>query len=159
MTEQKQQKQPAADWLPHFERAGILQDELLACKSERSKAIKLGQFLSPKVGREVPVQVGGRTGKAVLRVEQDRAKTKRYFIEVTWDGKPQEGEKTGKKKAKKTKKAGGKQDDTPPGGKRPETSMKTPGKKADAAPAGSKTPKTTAKPSRKTTKGNAEAWE
>ena len=93
MSEPKKDKLPATDWLPYFKEAGIRVDELDQCKSEHSKAIKLGQFLSPKVGREVPVQVGGRTGRAVLRVEQDRAKTKLYYLEVRWDSPdPRNGE-------------------------------------------------------------------
>jgi hypothetical protein len=84
MSEQKKDKLPAKDWLPFFEEAGILIEELNECKSGHSKAIKLGQFLSPKVGREVTVQVGDRIGKAILCVEQDRANTKLYYLQVIW---------------------------------------------------------------------------
>lgn len=158
----KDRKLTAAEWLPIFVDAGIRADELGESKSKQAKSIKIGQFLSPNVGRTVAVEVGGRVGKAVLRVEQDRSKMKRYYFEFSWDATPQE-EETGKKKAKKTGKAGGKQKDTPSGKKKPETSTKTPSKKvgggsSDAASAGSKKSKTTGKTARKTAKGNAEAW-
>lgn len=102
MSKPKKQKLPASEWLPYFEEAKVLAEELEKCKSERARAIKLGQFLGPMLGREVPVQVGDRTGKAVLRVEEKKhAKAKEYFFEVAWDFEPPRC----KDKVKKTKKA------------------------------------------------------
>jgi hypothetical protein len=78
----------AAGWESFFRKAGVRVEDLNASKSNRTRAIKIGQFLSPHVNREVPVQVKGRTGKAVLRAEEGRAKEKRYFFVVTWDDEP-----------------------------------------------------------------------
>jgi hypothetical protein len=73
------------DWETYFRDADVRVEELDACKSKRGRAIKIGQFLSPLVGREVLIEVKGRTGRAVLRVESHRSKAKRYFFEVTFD--------------------------------------------------------------------------
>ncbi len=110
MSKQTKHKLPAKDWLPFFEAAGILSEELEACKSERSRAIKLGQFLSTKVGREVPIQVGDRTGKATLESDMDRANTKVYYLRVVWDTPPPpqvqlEDDKLKEEIRKKTKKS------------------------------------------------------
>lgn len=78
-------KKTAKDWEPYFRKANVRVEDLDASKSSRSKTIKIGQFLSPNVGREVPIQVGDRSGKAVLRVEEGHAKEKRYFFEIMWD--------------------------------------------------------------------------
>src|SRR5437763_3254763 len=76
---------PPKDWEKFFREANVRAEALAECKSERSKSVKMGQFLSPHVGREVPIQVKGLTGRAVLRVEKGRSKEKRYFFEVHWD--------------------------------------------------------------------------
>jgi hypothetical protein len=73
------------DWEQFFRTANIRVEELDNRKSSRSRSIMIGQFLSPNVNREVPIAVNGRTGRAVLRVEEGRSKGKRYFIEVFWD--------------------------------------------------------------------------
>jgi hypothetical protein len=73
------------DWEPYFRKAKVRVKDLDDCMSNKAKTIKIGHFLSPNVNREVPVEVQGRAGKAVLRVEEGRAKGKRYFFEVTWD--------------------------------------------------------------------------
>src|SRR5262249_847901 len=72
-----------------FHKAGVLVEELGACKSSRAKATKIGQFFGPLKGREVPIQVSGRTGRAILRVEEGRAKERRYYCEVVWDDAPE----------------------------------------------------------------------
>lgn len=72
-------------WEPFFRRADVRVEDLDASKSNKGKIIRMGRFLSPNVNREVPIDVNGRTGKAVLRVEEGRSKEKRYFFEVTWD--------------------------------------------------------------------------
>src|SRR5947209_13300764 len=76
---------PPKDWEKFFREANVRAEALAECKSERSKAVKMGQFLSPHVGREVPIQVKGRSGRAVLRAEEGRSKEKRYYFEVIWD--------------------------------------------------------------------------
>ena len=69
--------------------------------------VGMGNLLTRHVGREVPIEVGDRTGKAKLCRDDDRAKTKRYFFRVAWDAEPAateteamdkrvEGEKKGK---------------------------------------------------------------
>jgi hypothetical protein len=75
----------ATGWEPHLRKAEVLVEELSGCKSERARAIRIGQFLSPKVDREVAIQVRGRTGRATLRLEKRRANEKAYFFEVLWD--------------------------------------------------------------------------
>ncbi len=77
----------AKDWEQIFIKAGVLAEELAAAKGCRAKATKIGRFFGPMPGREVPIQIKGRTGKAVLRVEEARAKERRYYFEVTLDEK------------------------------------------------------------------------
>jgi hypothetical protein len=76
---------PAADWAKYFEAAKVRVEELNACKSARARAIWIGKHLSPLVDREVAIEVKGRTGRAVLRVEEGRSNEKRYIFEVKWD--------------------------------------------------------------------------
>lgn len=102
-----------AEWEKLFQDANVRVEELTASKSARAKAVKIGQFLSPLVGRGVPIQVKGRTGQAVLRVQEGRAKEKRYFFEVVWEAPATEepapsgaGKPSGAKKHKTTKKTG-----------------------------------------------------
>src|SRR5207248_1459824 len=52
------------------------------------RATRIGQFFGPLLGREVPIQSRGRTGKAVLRVTEGRSKERRYYFEVFWDDVP-----------------------------------------------------------------------
>ena len=81
-----------SDWLPIFKRAGILAETLTDLVSKHAKSIRAGQFLSPNVGRTVPIQANRRSGQATLRVEfANRAKGKRYFFEVTWDAPAVDG--------------------------------------------------------------------
>jgi hypothetical protein len=149
------------DWEKFFLQANVRVEALAECKSERSKAVKMGQFLSPMVGREVPIQVKGRSGRAVLRTEEGRSKVKLYFFEVHWDvpdaqtsptpgaGKDNKGPKKpgGKKTAEKTKAKGSK---TARGGTRTEQGAAA----KDAA--GSKQTKTAKKPMKKTGLGGEE---
>ncbi len=99
-------KLPAADWLPFFVEADVLTQALTETHSAKAKTIKIGQFLSPNVGRTVPIQVNGRSGHATLRVEsQKHAKSKRYYFEITWDAPEPSGKKlNANKKAKAGKK-------------------------------------------------------
>ena len=80
---------PAAKWVPILEAAGLALSVLGDAKTPHARAIKLGQWLSAKVGREMPVCVGGRNGKAVLRVIGARANEKRYYFEVILESAPQ----------------------------------------------------------------------
>jgi hypothetical protein len=75
----------AGDWVDLFVGAGVRADELIGPGGTRSKSIKIGQFFTPLVGREVPIEVKGRRGTAVLRAEMGRAKEKRYYFEVRWE--------------------------------------------------------------------------
>ncbi len=74
------------DWEQVFQRAGVLVEELGASMSSRARATRIGRFFGPLVGREVPIQVRGRTGTAVLRVVEGRAKERRYLFEIHLDG-------------------------------------------------------------------------
>jgi hypothetical protein len=86
MSKNRQRGCTPKDWEPVFAKAGVLVEELAATKSSRGRATKIGQFFGPLLGREVPIQVKGRTGKAVLRVDEGRAKERRYVFEISWDG-------------------------------------------------------------------------
>lgn len=135
-------KLPASDWLPFFTRADILTQALTETHTTKAKTIKIGQFLSPNVDRPVPIQVGGRSGHATLRVKKGKAKSKLYFFEITWDA-PEISEK---KKGKTNKKAKSNQG--------PIKSQPTPPKAAST-----KVP-STKKPVPKGSKlGNDEKWE
>jgi hypothetical protein len=103
MSKRETQRIPAADWWRFFKAAGVREEELEMCKSAQARAIKIGQFLAPKVGRAVPVQVRGRAGRAVLRVEGGRSREKCYFFEVTWD-EPQQATTENSVEGKETKK-------------------------------------------------------
>ena len=56
----KVRKAAPKDWESYFQAANVRVQELTECKSSRAKSIKMGLFLSPQVGREVPIQVRGR---------------------------------------------------------------------------------------------------
>ena len=72
----------AKDWERVFARAGIRADKLGDCKSAHARATKIGQFLGRSVDREVPVCVEGRTGTAILRRKQGRARAQCYYFEL-----------------------------------------------------------------------------
>jgi hypothetical protein len=76
---------PPAQWIRFLERAGTIIDTLGKATTPHAKAIAAGKYLAAKVGRTVPVCIGGRTGKATLRVVEGRAREKRYWFEVEWD--------------------------------------------------------------------------
>jgi hypothetical protein len=84
----RDQAAPVPDWERFFHKAGVRTEELGGCKGRRAKSIRIGQFLSPLVGREVPIEVRGRTGRAVLRSVPGRSRTKRYVFEIVWDEPP-----------------------------------------------------------------------
>ena len=103
---------PAAKWVPILDAAGLTPQALADAKTPHARAIKLGQWLSAKVGREMPVCVGGRNGKAVLRAIGARANEKRYYVEITWDRAqepvPPKALKGGVSKPKKKEESSGK---------------------------------------------------
>src|SRR5262249_18526216 len=75
------------DWESYCVQAGILNSEgdTSARQSAHARSVRIGNFLSRFVDREVPVAVKGRTGKATLRVHKGRARAKLYYFEVRWD--------------------------------------------------------------------------
>lgn len=79
----------AAKWVRFFEAAGVMSDVLAAARGEQARAIAVGKFLSGKVGREVPITIGGRTGKAILRAAEGRSRQKSYYFEDVWDSSKQ----------------------------------------------------------------------
>jgi hypothetical protein len=105
----------AAKWLPVVQSAGVLTEVLGQAKNDQARAIAVGKFLSAKVGQEIPVTQGGRTGKAVLRSAGGRARQKTYYFEVVCDAPPtapapavpgaarHKGEPSRRKKSKKQK--------------------------------------------------------
>jgi hypothetical protein len=148
-------KLPPKEWGQYFQKAQIRTEELDKAKNNRGKGVVIGRFFSPNVGREVPIEVKGRTGKAVLHVENGRAKEKRYFFVVTWDdeaatatSKTDDHQPT-KKSEKKTKKFAGNMKPAPTkrasGGVKPK-------------PASKSKPASKKKPVRSTTGGNNEDW-
>jgi hypothetical protein len=70
------------EWASYAQEAGLLDAD---DRNARSKAVKIGKFLTPNVGRSVRVDVGGRTGTAVLRSSGERANAKHYHFDVCWD--------------------------------------------------------------------------
>ena len=72
-------------WEDMFRRAKVQVEALDAAKSERARATLLGSFLSQNIGREVPIEVKGRTGKARLLAVDAGKKQRRYWFEITWD--------------------------------------------------------------------------
>lgn len=76
---------PPGEFENIFRKAGVLTDGLDVAKSANSKAMRMGKFLAPNVGREVTISVNGRTGKAKLCMSQGRAKKKLYHFRVVWD--------------------------------------------------------------------------
>jgi len=76
---------PPKDWASVFTKAGVLVEELSTGKGKHAKSTRIGQFLTRFIGREVQIEVRGRSGRATLRVVTRRAKEKRYFFEVEWD--------------------------------------------------------------------------
>ena len=76
---------PAGNWEALFKKAGVETDRLDAAKSEKARTTILGNFLAQNVGREVPIEVKGRTGKATLRMNVGRGRQKHYHFEIRWD--------------------------------------------------------------------------
>jgi hypothetical protein len=72
---------PAAGWISIFEQAGILREQLRN-GSNHSRAIRIGNFFGPLIDREVPILVQGRAGRATLRVQAGRARSKRFWLEI-----------------------------------------------------------------------------
>lgn len=76
---------PAREWESLFTKAGIEKDRLEAAKSAKARATILGNFLAQHVGREVPIEINGKSGTATLCMELGRAKSKNYYFKVRWD--------------------------------------------------------------------------
>jgi hypothetical protein len=75
---------PAAEFEQIFRKADVLTPGLDSAKSASAKAIRIGKFLAPNIGREVPISVNGHTGTAKLCMTQSRAKQKLYYFDVRW---------------------------------------------------------------------------
>jgi hypothetical protein len=76
---------PAGEWLSVFRSAKVETERLEAAKSTQGRATIIGNFLARMVGREVPIEVDGRSGKAALRKTQGRARKQLYYFEVVLD--------------------------------------------------------------------------
>jgi hypothetical protein len=81
----KQIGSPASKWEALFKKVGVETDRLDAARSEKARMTILGNFLAQNVGREVPIEVKGRTGKATLRMNVGRGRQKHYHFEIVWD--------------------------------------------------------------------------
>ena len=155
---------PPREWEPFFRKAGVRVEELDGAKSSKARSIKIGLFLSPLVDREVPIQVEGRSGKAVLRVADRRSKEKRYYFDVTWDHESDGGtvpvKNTGAENDQVKPPAAVKA--TEPSESAGATSPKTEGKKAKAPDpsesAGVTTPESEREKAKNLTLGNNEDW-
>ena len=76
---------PAAEWAKIFEMAKVETDRLTAARSAHSRSTIMGNFLARFIGREVRIEVNGRTGTATLKLAPGRANQKRYYFEISWD--------------------------------------------------------------------------
>ena len=76
---------PPGQWEGHFRTAGVLVEELDGARSAQARATILGNFLSQNQGREVPIQVGDRSGRARLCVAGGDGKPRRYYFAIAWD--------------------------------------------------------------------------
>jgi hypothetical protein len=77
---------PPGKWEGHFRTAGILIEELDRVRSAQARATIPGNFLSQNQGREVPIKVGDRSGRARLCVARGDGKPRHYYFEIAWDG-------------------------------------------------------------------------
>ena len=93
-----------SDWGKFFIAAGVGDNDKAPARSDRSREIRFGNFLSRFVGRKVLISVKGQTGEATLRMMKGRSKRKYYHFEVKWD----EGQAAVKKAPSTTPKTGGK---------------------------------------------------
>jgi hypothetical protein len=147
MSDDTERKLPAKDWERFFRQAGLLTDKPNSPMSRQACSIKIGLFLSPMVGREVPVEVNGRTGRATLRMKDvGRAKGKLYYLEVVWD----DSVAAATPPARKGRTAREKRSPKPSPGKK--------GTRPAPSPAADKRSHGKAKPSRGQRRGNDEAW-
>lgn len=76
---------PAGKWEEIFRGARVEAERLDSTKSDRGRATIIGNFLGRLLGREVSIEVKGRTGTATLRSRSVRSGTKVYFFEIMWD--------------------------------------------------------------------------
>ena len=76
---------PPGKWEDHFRTARVLVEELDGARSAQARATILGNFLSQNQDREVPIQVGDRSGRARLCVAGGDGKPRRYFFAIVWD--------------------------------------------------------------------------
>jgi hypothetical protein len=129
-----------------FLAANVRAEELKNCKGNQSKAVKIGMFLTPLVGREVPIEVKGRTGTAVLRVANGRSNEKRYLVEVKWHDEAAKGPRQAKQAAQ------AQDGETPPPS---EQARKTDTQPAEPTPAKPKPAKPKPKPAKKSARKTA----
>jgi hypothetical protein len=72
-------------WEDQFRTARVLVEELDGARSAQARATILGNFLSQNQGREVPIQLGDRSGRARLCLTAGDGKPRRYYFAVVWD--------------------------------------------------------------------------
>ena len=75
---------PARDWIRHFDQLQFFEEQNGAI-SDRAKSVKIGSYLSSRVGREVPFEVSGLGGRATLRIRPGRSRSSLYCFDIRWD--------------------------------------------------------------------------
>jgi len=68
-----------------FRAAKVLVDRLDAAKGRSGKSTVIGNYLSAHIGREMRIEVNGRSGRAKLCMVRGRSNTKQYYFEIRWD--------------------------------------------------------------------------
>lgn len=149
---------PAREWESFFVAAKVLIEKLNDARSSHSKTVIMGQFLSPLVDSEVPIQVGGRTGKAKLCVAEGRAKEKRYYFEVWWAGDGEEIVSPGPESATdaQTQPRKGRRDSSSTSSTKQQSDQQTAGRRKKKAPI--KQPRENRGAAAPSAAGNAEDW-
>lgn len=75
---------PPRDWIVYFDQLQFFGDQQEGL-SERAKSIRIGNYLGSMVGRQLPIEVMGLSGRAVLHRRQERSRTNLYYFELSWD--------------------------------------------------------------------------
>lgn len=103
----------ASEWERLFRKARVADERLGAARTPKAKVTIIGGFLTKLVGREVQVDVGGKSGTAKLCSRSGRSRQKEYYFEVVWDRDDETSEastavqeNSGKKRTKRRSRRG-----------------------------------------------------
>lgn len=75
---------PAKEWISVLNASNVLEGDLQLSRSDQSKSVVVGNYLKANLDRKVPMAVGGRRGKAVLRKRDGSSNRTLYYFEVSW---------------------------------------------------------------------------